>query len=83
MAQLTPTHVSILQKIFAYFEIAASVAGPVMEVIPETHVQTIGKVFEQLTGELQGAQSATTVLIGGVATPIPINKEIGTANGAD
>lgn len=44
----TPTHVSILQKLFGYFQLAAALGMA----IPEKHVQAISMVIETIMADL-------------------------------
>lgn len=52
-ASQTPVHVSLLQKLFAYFELAASLGM----FIPEKHVQAIATIIGEVTADLTGGPS--------------------------
>jgi hypothetical protein len=58
----TPTHVSLLQRLFTYFELAASVGM----VLPEAHVSAISTVIETSLQELQAIINPPK------AAPIPV-----------
>lgn len=45
----TPTHVSLLQRLLQYFELAATVAS----VIPEPHVRAIGGLVGIISSQLE------------------------------